>query len=239
MKQQLTFLLFSFLFLGVFAQKDVTTVGIQIKPIIPVQFSTMADVEVQENNMQVNYAQKLGNTFGVVIRRGFTDNFAIETGIGFVRRNYQVTLQNFDNEYKESATFGFIGYELPVQALYYVQMSERIFLNTAAGLSLDMFPSDVEAFKNNLAHHSYRYAWVRPSMIANVGAEYRSRKQGYFYVGLSYHRPFKSIIVNRTTYTEIGKIDKTIQSTLNGHYLTLDFRYFFNEPPEKKQVKRK
>jgi hypothetical protein len=239
MKQQLTLLLFSFLVLGVFAQKDVTTVGIQIKPIIPVQFSTMADVEVQENNMQVNYAQKLGNTFGVVIRRGFTDKFAIETGIGFVRRNYTVTLTEFNDGYTESADFGFIGYELPVQVLYYVQMSERIFLNTAAGLSLDMFPSDVEAFKNNLVHFSYRYAWVRPSMIANVGAEYRSKKQGYFYVGLSYHRPFKPIIVNQTTYAKIGQLDKTIQSTLNGHYLTLDFRYFFNEPPEKKQVKRR
>lgn len=239
MKHTYLVFLLCFLTLQSVAQKDVTTVGIQVKPIIPVQFSTMADVQVQENNMEVKYAQKLGNTFGVVIRRGFTDNFAIETGLGFARRNYKVTLTEFDDGYTESADFGFIGYEIPVQALYYVQMSERIFLNTAAGISFDMFPSDVEAFKNNLVHFSYRYAWVRPSMLANIGAEYRSRKQGYFYVGLSYHRPFKPIIVNQTTYAKIGQLDKTIQTTLNGHYLTLDFRYFFNEPPERKQVRRK
>lgn len=239
MKQFLFTLIVTFIGISVFAQKDVTTVGIQIKPIIPVQFSTMTDVLAQENGMEVKYAQKLGNTFGVVIRRGFTDNFAIESGLGFVRRNYTVTLTEFNDAYTELADFGFIGYEIPVQALYYVQMAERIFLNTAAGISLDMFPSDVEAFKNNLVHFSYRYAWVRPSMLANIGAEYRSRKQGYFYLGLSYHRPFKPIIVNQTTYSKIGQVDKTIQTTLNGHYLTLDFRYFFNEPPERKQLKKK
>jgi hypothetical protein len=232
-----TFLLFGLSFC-LFGQKNVTTVGIQFKPIVPIQFFSLGDVNGELGALSVTYAPKFGNTFGMVIRKGFTNHFSVEVGIGFVKRNYELTVIELEDDYKETVGFGFIGYELPMQALYYVQLTKKVYLNTAAGISLDFFPSDIVVNTERLSHFSYRYAWVRTALLANVGAEYRTKKDGYFYLGFSYHRPFKAITISETTYVVTGKLNRSIQNQLNGQYLTLDLRYFFHEAPSKPSAKK-
>ncbi|MFN5371602.1 MAG: hypothetical protein ACK5B6_09090, partial [Bacteroidia bacterium] len=76
-----------------------------------------------------------------------------------------------------------------------------------------------------------------PSLIANVGAEYRSEKSGYFYVGCSLNRPFSPIYKSVIDYVINNQVVHNAFADLRGAYLTVDFRYFFHEDPARKKAK--
>lgn len=82
----------------------------------------------------------------------------------------------------------------------------------------------------------FRVCRQKLGLLANVGFEYRTESRGYFYVGGSYHLPFRNIyntfmIYDHNSVSEQGFLQ------LNGNYLTIDLKYFFHEEPEKPKVK--
>ncbi len=236
------------LFIAVFAhaQERVTTFGLQFKPIIPSDLlGTGKTVSTgSENNYEVS--QKMGYSFGGVVRKGYTDWLSLETGINFVRRNYEARVFSASSQFSDSSTFGVIAYEIPVSALIFVRLSDHLYMDGAFGLAMDMFPSDVStagrhdsfyqrSFRNSWSKKTEVLPWLNAGLIANVGFEYRTDKAGYFYFGGSYHRPFKSIynsflIYDRNSVSEQGFLQ------LSGNYLTLDIKYFFHEEAEPRKA---
>ena len=161
-----------------------------------------------------------------------------------MRRNFHINYVYARVPKAQEVSFRFIGYELPFQGLLYVRLGQRWWMNASAGISLDMYPSNVlsqitvssDTTFYIFAQKTYRTRWIQVAALANYGFEYRSRKDGYFYVGASYHRPFQPI-----GYTRAGvesKVENVIGGfDLIGTYLTLDLRYFFPEPPERPKPK--
>ena len=85
--------LFLYLFLLLFAfkseaQERVTTFGIQLKPIIPVEFFSAGKQEISNNGIQYTNQPKFGMSFGMVIRKGLTESISLETGLNFLKRNF-------------------------------------------------------------------------------------------------------------------------------------------------------
>ena len=116
-----------------FGQKGVTTFGIQFKPIIPSGLLNTGPVTIQEEGTwDVNIGHKLGNNFGMVVRRGLTDRWSIETGINYVSRRYRTDIFFRDTAFARES-FTFVGYEIPVKALVYIQLGERVYMNNALG----------------------------------------------------------------------------------------------------------
>jgi len=111
-------------------------------------------------------------------------------------------------------------------------------MNVSGGFSLDVYPSDLYTFDDYFQNAVNRFNWIKTSLIANLGWEYRTPKIGYFYFGASYHRPFSHIMRDFVNYTGNGR-DEGVFFDLSGNYLTLDFRYFFHEDPQKKRTKKK
>ena len=112
-------------------------------------------------------------------------------------------------------------------------------MNAAAGFCINMFPTDANKFTSDLAVYAGRKLVFNPSLIANIGFEYRTEKKGYFYIGSSLNRPFSSIYVMSIDYlNSSSNVLNNIATELNGTYLTVDFRYFFHENPDKKKKKR-
>lgn len=219
-----------------YGQENVLTVGIQYKPIIPGEIFNTGSVKLSENNIDVELDPRFGNAVGMVVRKGITESVSIETGLNFVRRNYDIHINDLDSSLNESSDFKFIGYEMPVLGLVYVQLGKELFMNAAGGVSLDFFPSDIFTADRYYAHSTIRRNWIQTSLLANIGFEYRTRKSGYFYLGASFHRPFRSIAFTGIDY--IGNSKKHFFPTeLSGNYLTLDIRYFFHEDPENKKRK--
>jgi len=72
-------------------------------------------------------------------------------------------------------------------------------------------------------------------LLANYGFEYRTKEDGYFYFGASFHRPFADIAQTAVQF-DINTNPTRINYALSGSYLTLDFRYFFHEDPDRKRM---
>lgn len=223
-----------------YSQKGVKTFGFQYKPLIPVNISDFkTSVYEPSDSLTLTSNTLFGSSFGGVLRFGFTDMISLEAGINYVKRNYKYDLFDSYSSISDATTFSIISYEIPIQGLVYVRLSERWYLNAAGGVSIDMFASDVISESENKTFIQYTFTnKMQFALIANFGIEYRTAEKGYFYFGTSFHKPTRDIGLSEVDYTKndlVARFDFPVKGT----YLTLDFRYFFHEDPEKKNKKRK
>jgi hypothetical protein len=220
-------------------KKQGTTFGFQLKPIIPVNYFNAGPQTISDSTVEINIAPKTGMSFGVLIRQQITKSIAIESGISSVRRNYDISSTGLTYDTTDQSDFGFISYQIPIQGLVYIQLSEKIFMNTTAGIGLDMYPSSVETKGENylLYNISYRQHWLSYSLLANLGFEYRTEKKGTFYLGASFNSPFRPIAESFFYYNYEGNKQSKLKTFLNGNYLTLDLRFFFPENTSSKKKK--
>jgi hypothetical protein len=207
------------------AQKHTITAGFQYKPIFPSKYFSSADVVTEKNGINFTISPRMGYVGGMIIRNGITDQLSFETGINFVQRNYDFSINN-NKQIDHSDRFRVVGYEFPLSGLFFVQLGENLFMNTSLGGSIDYFPSDVAIYEKE-----YQYLVIRPtrfqfSALGNLGWEYRTRELGFFYVGASYHRPFTNIYNTQFKMRVDGETESQMMP-VSGNYLTLDFRYFF------------
>jgi hypothetical protein len=213
-----------------FSQARVTTVGLQVKPIFPVDFLGTGIQSTTQNNLHFDIGLKSGFGFGMLIRKGISKLIAVEAGINYVKRNYEFTLK--ESSFEESSGFKIIGYEIPLSMLVYIQLGEKVFMNVSMGASADMYASNVQVATEDYKVLTVRRNIFQPAIIANLGWEYRTVKSGYFYIGASFHRPFEYEFISSIHYKR-GSVSEEFYNTLSGSYLTIDFRYFFHEDANK------
>lgn len=216
------------------AQAKLTTFGIQYKPIFPVGFLGTGKQTATEDSVQFSLELKSGYNFGMVIRKGFSDLLALETGINYVKRKFRLDIADQGNE--ERSEFRSIGYEIPVSLLVYIRLGEKIFMNASLGASADMYASNVRSTGEHHSTFTVRNHTFQAAILANLGWEYRTENNGYFYLGASLHRPFDYELTSKASYKWNGKEIDSYQP-LSGSYLTADLRYFFHEDPKKKKKK--
>lgn len=245
------------------------TAGVEFRPIFPAGFLNTGEQSISNDSYSIVVMPKFGFSAGMTVRYGFHKRFALETGLNFVQRNYDLRLSrdsvpavglNPGSPVFDSQTdFTIIGYEHPIKLLFFVQVAERIYLNAAAGLQLTFFPSDIfttnEESNDNgqsFRHYSARLGFdgktgndgfIHGGGMLNLGIEYRTKKTGYFYLGGTYHVPFANIYRSRFEYTDennpVPNTDRVQELFLNGSYLTFDIRYFFHSQPILKKEKKK
>lgn len=220
------------------AQRGVTTFGIQLKPVLPLDFFDPLTT-LQRPSLSGSVELTGGMAFGMSVRVGISDMFSLETGLGQITRRYTFGLANDTSGYAESSDIRFIGYELPVAGLVYIRLGEQLWMNTALGGSIDFYPSDVQRDIEEGRAYFYRYNWVQFAVLANLGVEYRTRKSGMFYLGATYHRTFSPIAVAELTYYTRNFFPYTMRADLIGTYLTVDLRYYFHEDPDKTKLRKK
>ncbi len=227
---------------SVLAQENVTTVGLQIKPIITTKFINSGLEQSTTDWVQADFQATGGFSMGMVIRKGFTKSISMETGIGYVRRDYQINVLDLDSLSTGEMNYSLINYQIPVQGLVYVQLSDRLWMNASAGLGLNFLPSDVKSAEfeyRQLTRRTGRVNWFKPSILANYGFEYRTKKDGYFYFGLSLDRTFTELALAQATIRRENGMERSTTSVYTGAYLTIDFRYFFHEDPDRKRRLKK
>jgi hypothetical protein len=223
-----------------FSQEKVTTFGIQLKPIIPVEFFNAGKLEETKSNIQFTNQPKFGLSFGMVIRKGLTKSLSIETGLNFLKRNFNLIIDDPDSSFSSKSDFSIVNYEIPVLGLVFVRLGRNMFMNVAGGVSFDFYPTPLFVEDKHFANAVNRNHWLQPSLLINLGWEYRTEKSGYIYLGASLHRTFSSNFKEFVTYKgESGERNEEVTFDLTGNYLTLDIRYFFHEDKQKKKKKIK
>lgn len=223
------------------AQEGVTTFGIQFRPLIPNELVNFREVEASGEGIDAVWVPRPSLIFGGLVRYGFTDAFSIESGINMVRRNYRISAQAPDLGVEGELSNAFVGYEIPIQGLYYVRLSDQLWMNASGGVSLDMFPSNT--FSNSfeqrdtvfydIEQFTLRRRWLQFAVTANYGFEWRTKEKGFFYLGASYHQPIGTMAFSEAVIRWQGGIRRVI-TPLDGTYFTIDLRYFFHEDPQRR-----
>lgn len=216
---------------GVYAQKGAITAGIQLKPIIPVSIFNIGSNNLESANMEVGISPRIGFSYGGVVRVGITERLSIETGLHYIGRNFLIEANAKNVLSQDRGQFRYVNYELPVQGMVFVRIGERLYMNTALGLSFNFWPSGIESLGENrrIKHTTLRHNRTTYSFIGNLGLEYRTDKMGYFYAGISLHNPLTRI--SRITYIAYEDarfgIDDEFDTQLRGDFLSIDFRFLF------------
>lgn len=228
------------------AQENVTTFGIQLRPIVPNKFVGFESVGGESDGFSSLWVPRPSMSFGMVIRWGLTKSISIESGINLLRRNYRMKMSEPENGLEATIDYSFIGYELPVQVLFYVPLSDRWWMNGSGGLSVDTYPSNtfsntaqrVDTVEYDFEQFTARRRWAQIAIQANYGFEYRTKESGYYYLGVTFHRPFGTMANSESVLTYVDAIKRNVVE-LNGTYFTVDLRYFFHEKADLKKAKPK
>ena len=215
------------------AQKGTTSFGLQLKPIVPVSYFQAGPLNLSDAIVDIEIKQKLGYSMGMIIRHNITNLISFETGINYVRRNYAIAATSKIGTLNDQLEFGFVNYEIPLQALVYVQLSKRIYMNVSSGIGLNAYPSHVISSGENLLLEqlSLRGRIIGLSYLANIGFEYKTEEKGNFYLGASLVTPLSPITETKIKYEYQNATFSEFTAFLNGNYITIDLRYFF--PAEK------
>lgn len=222
------------------AQAGVATFGIQVKPVVPLEYFDPS-VTAEREHLSCGMELTGGFAFGMSVRVGITNAISLETGLGSIRRNYNLTIANDTSMYNETGSLRYTGYELPVTGLVYIRLGEYTWMNTALGVSMDFYPSDVQSVLDEGTAYVFRTNWAQASMLGNLGVEYRTLRSGTFYLGATYHRPFNDMALADLTWTYFGPPSVrsfTERVALSGSYLTVDLRYYFHEDPDRTRARR-
>ncbi len=203
--------------------------GVQMKPIIPINYFGAGPVDLSDTITSMTINPKLGYSIGMVLRRDFTKLFSFETGINYTRRNFDIVTSEPTRDTSDIADFGFVSYQIPLQALVYIRLSDKLYMNTSGGLGIDWYASSVKSYGENglIQHLSKKAYWMHFSLLANVGFEYRTEEKGRFYIGASFVNPLKPITNTVIKYYYGNTDSQRYETQLNGTYITVDLRYFF------------
>ncbi len=220
--------------------------GVEFRALVPVSFFTMDPVRLVEDslNFTSTYSYEGGMGFGGVVRINFNKFINLETGIYFTRRVYKYDIidpgiVDPSISFDASTELRTVGYELPIKGLFYVQMAEKIFMNVALGVSADFYASDVESLNPYYSVRAFKQHWIQLGVLGSLGAEYRTEKDGYFYLGATFHQAFGDIYSTQVNYYRDTDPPAYFQNGfIEGAYFSVDFRYFFPQKAEKKNKVR-
>ncbi len=227
----------------IYAQKKVNPpsyFGIQFKPLIPGDFLSKSVITVLDSGFIGTFTQKQGYSFGATVRVGLTKLISLETGINQVKRNYQIDFNLQDSSLSARSSFGILSYDIPINAMIYIQLSKKIFTNASLGTSFINYPSNVGSSviveqKHLFISEGRRNRRFDFELNANLGFELRTEKSGFFYLGASAKIPFAPIFKVAASYEYSNAVEKLAIGNVNGSYLSIDLRYFFHNVKTKGQ----
>ncbi|MBL1278643.1 MAG: hypothetical protein COA33_000080 [Fluviicola sp.] len=212
--------------------------GIRISPIFPTQFIGEKTLSMQQPandpfKISTTITQTMGYSFGGTVRAGLTKLLAIETGLNFTKRNFDLTMELPDSSIRASNTLEFIQYDLPVNALFYIQLSKKWYMDASLGLAGTFSPTHVGVVTVPQKKQEFRHTGIVQSKFgldlnANLGFEFRTEKKGFFYLGGSARVPFKPLFNMYLEYNYTGStVNKVLKGEVDGSYLAIELKYFF------------
>ncbi len=242
MKTLLTFLFIAFS-LSISAQikhkkKLPTYFGIEFSPVFPTSFIGEKTLTLNQPindpfNLTTTITQKMGFSIGGTVRASFTKFIALETGLNYTKRNYDITMALPDSSISKNTTLGFIQYSLPINALFYIKLDEKWYMDASLGLGINFSPTNVgKITKHENRHVFYHLGYLDKKigfdMNANLGFEFRTEKKGIFYLGGSARIPFQPLfhLYMQYEYNTSATV-KVLDGDVDGSFLAIQVKYFF------------
>ena len=164
--------------------------GLQYKLILPGDFLAPSSVLVENQSLNAKFQIQTAYSFGAITRIGLSKLLSLETGINQVKRKYQIDFHHTDSSYSGKAHLSMINYDMPLNWMVYVQLSKTFYMNASLGASLVFFPSNVGTIDTTkygrFIAEGRRLKHFGGTLNTNLGFEWRTKKLGFFYLGLSH-----------------------------------------------------
>ncbi len=217
--------------------------GLQFKPLIPFGLVGDRPFDMQEGNFSTTVSPAFGYSYGAAVRVGITELLALETGINYTKRNFNLDYEVSDSNVVGGDEFGFVNFEIPLNALVYIRLGRQSYMNTSIGVSVNYNPSNIRTLSNPEGAHLFifegrRLAYFNYHINANVGFEYRTEKDGIFYFGISGRIPFSPLMQVAAEYS-YDTYDIVSFGLIEGATFSFDIKYFFHNNDRKKGVQFK
>jgi hypothetical protein len=231
----LIYILFTFSCLTLYGQEAKARFpsyfGIQVKPVFPTKFIGDPTQAFSLDGFETTISQRMGYSFGGTVRAGLTKLIALETGINFTQRNFNLTMGVPDSNSYAEDQMSFIEYDIPLNALFYIQLSKKFYMNASLGTAITFKPTDVGVFNQPGGHHRYTHTGLTRKKVgldlnANIGFEFRTKKAGFFYLGGSGRVPFAPLFDLVADWEYQGNGTRIV-GEVDGSFLAIDFKYFF------------
>src|SRR5690606_9698044 len=88
--------------------------GLQAKPIFPGVFIGTTTMDSNLDGFNTRLQQRVGYSFGAVVRVGLTKLIALETGINLNERKYQINSSVPDSNLYVESKLAYVTYDIPV-----------------------------------------------------------------------------------------------------------------------------
>jgi hypothetical protein len=218
-------ILFSLLFLNSFSQVEeekkpqITYFGMHISPIMPLNLIQNNTVLESLGDTSFEISTQFGHSFGMEIRHDFNNHFSFQTGINYVRRNFNFKVSaDTIADYKMK----YVGYEIPALFLAYLRLTRNLYMDNSIGVCFNVYPSDI---KNEHVYGFYNH-WYQMALLGNVGWDLRTKNNGYFFIGGSYHLQLNDAVYF-AYFRDKDFVDEQIRVGMKGSYFAVNFKYFF------------
>ncbi len=204
--------------------------GFQFRPLIPIGVVGDRPFDINKEGFSTTVTSRFGYSYGGVVRVGITNLMAIETGINYIKRSYRLDFSVPDSNLVGQNNVGMVNYDIPLNLLVYIKLSNTWFMNASMGGSLNFYPSNVRTLINPYSQHLFifegrRFAFFSNDINANIGFEYRSENAGIFYIGMSGKLPIQPIYWIASEYR--FDTQRTVGfDQIDGATVSLDFKYF-------------
>ena len=215
-----------------------TYFGIELSPVFPTAFIGEKTLTINQPtndpfNISTTITQKMGFTFGGTVRASFTKFIALETGLNYTKRNFDLSMSLPDSSINATNELSFIQYSIPINALFYIKLDEKWYMDAALGVAVNFSPTNVGVTTYPQNRHVFFHLGhvekkVGFDMNANLGFEFRTEKDGFFYLGGSARIPFQPLfrLYMQYEYNTSATV-KTIDGEVDGSFLAIQFKYFF------------
>lgn len=214
-------------------EKYPTIFAVQARGILSTNFISPKTVSLIGDSVFSDLTHANGRAFGGVLRKTFSERFALESGLHFSNRRFRVNMSYPDSNLLDSNRFRYVNYEIPLTALVFVKLSPDWYANAGLGFTMTYGVSDagVKTYPRPQHEFDHRAVLLRKfglDVNAQFGFEYRTRKQGTFYLGgaarIGLTPMFTFFAGYSNDYSDFSSIQfKDVQSG----YLSVDLRYYF------------
>ncbi|PKR81294.1 hypothetical protein CW751_04345 [Brumimicrobium salinarum] len=217
--------------------------GLQFKPLIPFGIVGDKPFDLKIDNFESTVKPIMGYSYGGIVRVGLTELLALETGINYTKRNFRAEYTVADSNVTAVDEIGYVSFDIPVNFLVYIKLGQEFYMNVSGGASVNFNPSNVRSLVNPKSQYLFVFEGLRYSFFdfhanANVGFEYRTRKNGTFYLGISGRIPFKPIIQIATAY-QFDTHKVVSKGDIDGATFAFNLKYFFHNNKTKKALNLK
>ena len=205
--------------------------SLNARVIMPSQFIGETAINLSDSPFESQCNHVIGYSFGGLVRTSFSKRFALETGLFFNQRHFNLSMSVLDSGITAQNDLTFISYEIPIQGRVFIKLGRKLFSSVAIGVSPNYRPSNVGVLNLPGGAHSFTHTGFLVNRMgidfnSEFGFEWKDSKLGVFYFGSGFKIPLTSLFDLIGQYTYQGNKWGDYAS-VNAAFMFLDFRYFF------------